>query len=168
MLDHYKSWGALKKWLEDTLCEKLKGRVTYFLTCYSDVHNSYGRAAVRVDGEERVIFSWAESLRQEREISELWSIEGRPRPDPDRYEQMLKPQWDEHCTYSDYDFLSAVLSFRNMPVQDALHSDDFIIMLLAVMDKRVGKRSLLKIGQSEEYLMYPDWVKQFYLLRLSA
>ena len=44
-MDHYKSWSGLNKWLNECLCEELKGRITYFLTRYHKVHDSYGRAA---------------------------------------------------------------------------------------------------------------------------
>ncbi len=34
------------------------------------------------------------------------------------------------------------------------------------MDKRVGKRTLEKIKETEEYKEYPEWVRQFYELRI--
>lgn len=104
---------------------------------------------------------------QERDVDELWYDEGKPEYEFGKYEKMLKSKWDENCTYYEHDFLSAVLTFRNMSIQDALYSDDFIIKALAIMDKRVGKRTLKKIEDSGNYLDYPDWVKQFFLLRLS-
>ena len=45
-MDHYKSWSGLNKWLNECLCEELKGRITYFLTRHHKVHDSYGRAAI--------------------------------------------------------------------------------------------------------------------------
>jgi len=166
-MDHYKSWGTLKKWLENNTCDEMKNRISFFLTRYHKVHDSYGRAAIKVDGEERVIFSWTEMQKQESDRSELWAQEGKTEYDLDKYEKMMKSDWDKQCTYCEWDFLSAVLSFRKMSIQDALNSDDFIIKILAIIDKRVGKRTLKKIEDSKDYLQYPDWVKQFYLLRLS-
>ncbi len=45
--EHYKSWSEIKKRAEGLLCESLKGRVSYFFTYYHEVHNAYGRAAIR-------------------------------------------------------------------------------------------------------------------------
>ena len=81
------------------------------------------------------------------------------------YEEM-KPGWAETCTLCEWDFLSAVLKFRNLSIQDALISEDYIIKILVILDKRVGKRTLHMIKESEEYKHYPKWVQQFYELRL--
>lgn len=51
-MNHYKSWVGLNKRLTQQLCEPLKNRITYFLTRYHKVHNSYGRASIRLDGKE--------------------------------------------------------------------------------------------------------------------
>ena len=81
------------------------------------------------------------------------------------YDEM-KSARDETCTYCEWDFLSAVLEFRNLSIQDALNSEDCIIKILAILDKRVGKRTLQKIKEAEKYKQYPEWVRQFYELRL--
>ena len=54
----------------------------------------------------------------------------------------------------------------NLSIQDAMNSEDYIIKILAILDKRVGKRTLQKIKESEEYKKYPEWARQFYELRL--
>lgn len=170
-MDHYKSWGGLRKWLEDSLCDELRGRVTYFLTRYEKVHNAYGRAAVRVDGEEKVIFSWIEGYHQERDQDRLWREEGKPAFDDEltaRYNKALKAEWDEKCAYCERDFLFAVLRFRGMTVRDALNDEDYIVKLLAIMDRRVGSRTLAAIGADKAYESYPEWVRQFYCLRLKG
>ena len=43
-----------------------------------------------------------------------------------------------------------------------------IIKIIAILDKRVGKRTLHKIKEAEEYKHYPEWVGQFYELRLKG
>jgi N12 class adenine-specific DNA methylase len=78
----------------------------------------------------------------------------------------MKPGWAETCTLCEWDFLSAVLEFRNLSIQDALNSEDYIIKILAILDKRVGKRTLQKIKEAGEYMQYPQWARQFYELRL--
>lgn len=165
-MDHYKSWSGLNKWLDECLCEELKGRITYFLTRYHKVHDSYGRAAILLDGKELVCFSWIEMCRQEQAISEKHA-EDRSKDWFGLYDEM-KPVWDESCTYCEWDFLSAVLEFRNVSIQDALNSENYIIKILAILDKRIGKGTLKKIADSQEYKQYPHWARQFYELRLDV
>ena len=163
-MDHYKSWSGLNKWLCECLCEELKGRITYFLTRYHKVHDSYGRAAILLDGKELVCFSWIEQYRQEQAVSAEYA-EDRSKGWFALYDEM-KSIWDETCTYCEWDFLKAVLEFRNLSIQDALNSDDYIVKILGILDNRVGKRTLQKIADSEEYKQYPMWARQFYELRL--
>ena len=164
-MEHYKSWSGLNKWLCECLCEELKGSITYFLTRYHKVHDSYGRAAILLDGKELVCFSWIEQYRQEQQVAATHN-EDRSKDWFELYEEM-KPGWAENCTLCEWDFLSAVLEFRNLSIQDALNSEDYIIKVLAILDKRVGKRTLQKIKEAEEYKKYPEWVRQFYELRLN-
>lgn len=158
-------WSGLSKQLTDSLCDALKSRITFFLTRYHSVHDSYGRAAIRLDGKELVVFSWVEMYHQEADTSELWKVD-RQRPYDEMVEE-LKPKWDADCTYSEMDFLDAALTFRNMSIKDALDSENYIIKILAILDKRIGKRTLDQIKTANEYLQYPPWVQQFYHLRLS-
>ena len=164
-MEHYKSWSGLNKWLNGCLCEELMGRIAYFLTRYHKVHDSYGRAAILRDGKELVCFLWIEQYRREQAVSAKYA-EDRSKVWLDLYDEM-KPVWDETCTYCEWDFLKAVLEFRNLSIQDALNSEDYIIKILAILDKRVGKRTLQKIKEAEEYKKYPEWARQFYELRLS-
>ncbi len=165
-MDHYKSWGGLNKQLCFYLCDELKERVTYFLTRYHKVHNSYGRAAIWLDGQELICFSWIEMYYQENDISKLIN-EGQE----SSYNEMIatmKPKWDSDCTYYEMDFLDAALKFRNMKIADALQSNNYIIKILAIMDSRVGKRTLMRIAEDKEYRQYPKWVQQFYELRCTS
>ncbi len=165
-MEHYKSWAGLNKWLREHLCDGLEGRITYFLTRYHKVHNSYGRGAILLDGKELVCFSWIEMYHQEWDVSAQFH-KSRSRDWDELYDEM-KPKWDANCTYSDMDFLDAALKFRSLSIQDALNSDNYIIKVLAILDKRVGKRTLQEIKQAEEYKQYPEWARQFYRLRLDT
>lgn len=158
-MTHYKSWAGLKKQLAETLCNTLINRITYFLTRYHDVHNSYGRAAILLDGKEMVCFSWIDMYYQERDITPLYNeMPGSPYED---LVKKMKPRWDANCTYCEMDFLEAVLQFRNLPIQEALESENYIIKVLAIMDRRVGKRTLSKILEEAVYNDFPTWVRQF-------
>jgi len=164
-MNHYKSWAGLNKQLNECLCPPLKNRITYFLTRYHDVHNAYGRAAIRLDGKELVCFSWIEQYRQEMQI-DLFLSENEG--SYEMTEQALKSQFDQNCTYCDMNFLVAALNFRDLSIQDALQSENLIICILAVLDKRVGKRTLQRIASEGSYKKLPQWVQQFYTLRFSV
>ena len=92
------SWSGLRKRLEqDLLCEKLRGRVQYYLTHYHGAPDDYGRFAVRVDGEELVIAhpynEMAVSCLSDQVKEELgeerdwWTLDEE---DPERYEAIFR------------------------------------------------------------------------------
>ncbi|MBQ8814533.1 MAG: hypothetical protein IJZ85_08575 [Lachnospiraceae bacterium] len=162
-MNHYKSWSGIKKQLSELLCDSLRNRITYFLTHYNKVHDSYGRAAIRLDGKKLVCFSWINMYRQEDDISQLdftaadnWGYDS-----PE-----IKAKWDAIGQYYEDDFLEAALTFLNLPIEKALESDNYIIKIFAIMDRRTGKRTLQRIKENGQYLYYPEWAKQFYQLRL--
>ena len=163
-MNHYKSWSGLNKWLNECLCEELKGRITYFLTRYHKVHDSYGRAAILLDSKELVCFSWIEQYRQEQQVA-VKHNEDRSKDWFALYDE-LRPVWNETCTLCEWDFMDAVLKFHNLSIQNALNAEDYIIKILAILDKRVGKRTLQRIKEAGEYKNYPEWTRQFYELRL--
>ena len=45
-------------------------------------------------------------------------------------------------------------------------SENYIVRILAVLDKRTGQRILRAISDAREYENDPDWVKLFYRLRM--
>jgi len=163
-VNHYKSWSKLNQQLSDLLCDELKNHLSYFLTRYHKVHNSYGRAAIRLDNRELVCFSWVERYRQDDDLNEIWKETGvwdGNKPD-------LKSKWDANANYHDMDFLAAAASFLQTPIMDALYSDNYLIRILAIVDRRIGKRTLQKLRESGDYQSFPSWVKQFYELRLGV
>ena len=161
-MNRYKSWSALNRQLVDRLCLDLRDRVTYFLTRYHTVHNAYGRAAIRLDGRELICFSWPAMYRQEGDLHRLWQETGRW----DREDLALREVWNREAVYCEMDFLNAAAAFLDLPIAAALTSDNYIIRILAILDRRTGRRTLRKIREQPPSL--PPWVQQFYELRLQA
>lgn len=162
-MKHYKSWSGLNQQLNDLVCDGLKGHLTYFCTSYSSVHNSYGRASIRFDGKELVCFSWVDTVRQECQTSQLYretSMLSDNIP-------ALSKKWNEDGTLSNRDFLSAATDFLQLSIKDALESENYIIRILAIVDRRIGKNTLQQLMVSKVYQTLPEWVRQFYELRLS-
>lgn len=163
-MNHYKSWSGLNKQLNGCLCDSLRDRITYFLTRYHGVHNSYGRASIRMDGKELAVFSWINMYEQEHDLNERWTENGIR--DSDIAE--LRKQWAKECTLSELDFLQAAVDFLQMPIVDALTSDNCLIRIFAILDRRVGKRTIKQIRDGGRYKIYPEWVRQFYELRFEC
>ncbi|SMC48287.1 SF0329 family protein [Papillibacter cinnamivorans] len=171
--ERYKSWSNIKKKAEGLICDSLQQRITYFYTSYHDVHDAYGRAAIRLDGKELVCFSWIERYRQGQDISAFRNDDPEIKyKDTNEKLQAIckkhKPTWDTNCTYCESDFIAAVQRFFHLPIEDALSDDDFIIRILSILNRRTGKRTVKRIKESGEYLDYPDWVQPFYRLRFDV
>lgn len=159
------TWSSLHKRLNETLCDELKGRITYFYTAFREAHDVPHCAAIRLDAKEMIRFKWIHIYEQEEDVSAL--IRQGVSLSHQEMHKKLKPAWDESGTYSGSDFYWSASQFLNLSIADALQSEDFIVKILAILDRRVGKRTLEKIREAGEYLSYPDWVRPFYELRLS-
>ena len=156
----YKSWSNLKKQMHDLLCDSLKDKISYFYTSYYEVHNAYGRATINYNKKEMVAFSWVEMYAQEREISQLYA-EGKKVS----YGELGK-KWMPECKLCDDDFIYSITIYLKTDIATSLNSDNNLLRLFAYMDRRVGKRTLIKIKDEVEKL--PDWVKQFYQIRCES
>ena len=165
----YKSFSDLKKRMQDLLCDSLKDRITYFYTNYREVHNVYGRATICDGGKELIAFSWVEAYRQEAQLHARWLEErqaGKPICYPEVLSELQTDSWMPSCTLCERDFVASMTIYLKTDIADSLRSDNYLLRILAYMDRRVGKRTLIRIKDEIEAL--PDWVKQFYLLRCEA
>lgn len=68
--------------------------------------------------------------------------------------------------HTDEEFCEALAAYRNQPVFQSLRADDPLVRMFAVLDRRVGKRTLAEIQQTIS--AQPEWLKTFYILRLQA
>ncbi len=157
----YKSWSNLKKQMNDLLCDSLKDKISYFYTSYHEVHNAYGRATINYSKKEMVAFSWVEMYAQEQEASQFYS-EGKSVS----YGEPEKGKWMSECKLCDADFIHSLTIFLKTDIAESIHSDNYLLRIFAYLDRRVGKRTLIKIKDEVEAL--PEWVKQFYRLRCEA
>ena len=170
----YKSWSNLKKQMNDLLCDSLKDKISYFYTSYHEVHNAYGRATINVCKKEIVAFSWMERYAQQRDIIEqykktdndpsmLVNCEGSIKAYETANAMATKEKWMPNCTLCEADFINSLTIYLKTDIVTALHSENYLLRVFAYMDRRVGKRTLLKIKDEVESL--PEWVKQFYRIR---
>lgn len=157
----YKSWSNLKSQMNDLLCDSLKNKISYFYTSYHEVHNAYGRATINFEKKEMAAFSWVEMYEQEYEMSQLYQ-EGKK----SSCAEMEKKKWMPEGKLCEIDFINSITIYLKTDVTSSLSSDNYLLRVFAYMDRRVGKRTLVRIKDDVENL--PEWVKRFYRIRCEA
>lgn len=68
--------------------------------------------------------------------------------------------FDQRCFYSAFE------EFDNQSIEESLKSDNLLVRIFAILDRRIGKRRLLKI--SEEIENEPEIFQFFYKVRVEA
>ena len=173
----YKSWSNLKKQMQSLLCDALKDKISYFYTNYHEVHNAYGRASVNLDQKELASFSWIIGYQRESDILEQYKkiehvpsafedFEGSLRAFRTATDTLMKEKWMKDCTLCQTDFIRSVTVYLKTDIASALRSDNYLLRMFAYLDRRVGKRTLIRIKEETQAL--PEWVKQFYRIRCEA
>lgn len=176
------SWSSVRKKLEQNfLCEKLRGRVQYFFTHYRKSHDEEARVCVRVDGKEYVMgnpynYYVKGYVHLEKEIKRAMQIPMRVwdfdenvfeyDEENTAVEEYIKKRQIIDGEFSAYQIMKSIEEFLQMNIDDALQSDNPILKMLALLDRRVGKRRLQKLA--EEMERQPQWLQFFYRLRLDA
>lgn len=156
--------GTRKKLEEDYLCPALRGRVRYFATTYRESHDREGRAAILVDGVEVLKSSYYEyapafwKLQSElRRLEEADWREAAPKAGQTVLEDGLFDQRDFYAAFQELD---------NQSIEASLASENPIVRIFALLDRRLGKRRLVALKETMEQEL--DWVRPFYFLRMEA
>ncbi len=174
------SWSALRRELEkDFLCDALKGRVQYFVTHYHKAPDNYGRVAIRVDGKEVIMgnpydyyvkgYSNKEySIKSELEIPRReWTPKGTLyEKENEEIEDMVNQIAINDGIFDIYDIVSAIREYKNLDIRLSINSVNPIIRMFSILDRRIGKRTLIKLIPEIE--KQPEWLKIFYRLRLES
>lgn len=158
-----KSWSATRRWLEEEmLCPALRGRIRYHCTKYPGMDGS-GIFTIFVDDKPFKRFSMetvAAALHlDEEEIlpCAFWS---------GYWDEISHTPLAQRREFDDSEFASALEQYRSIPITES-HADKHpIVRMFAILDRRVGKRTLRKIRDTLDE--QPNWVKPFILLRLEA
>ncbi|GAB1761326.1 SF0329 family protein [Priestia megaterium] len=170
MLYHPK-WSKAKKRLLSFVCESLHSRVDFQVINYRKAHDQLGRAVITVDKVEMLnmctITAEKEEYYRERDI--------RIQLDDFTYDNVFnnraiqeqaQEQLKTEGIYAQYDFFSALEEYFNLPIELSLKSNDMLIKILCMLDRRVGKRTLRKMKES--ILEENTFVQDFYKLRYEA
>ena len=162
------SWSGMRKHLEqDMLANSLQGRLRYGCTTYVGMDGCH-IFEVCIDGVQVKRFS-LETVNtyfinngftqnpNPSGISEYWA---------EFWELLEKYPIERRTEYTDEEFCQALEIYRNQNAQESICSINPIVRMFAILDRRVGKRTLVKIKEEVESM--PEWIKQFYDLRCEA
>lgn len=171
-------WSRTKKRLEeDLLCEELRGRVKYFLTHYHGAPDNYGRFCVRIDGVEYVqanpyneneIFAYANELQKERNVPHREWVQNHFLYEEENLEieAIAEKKAMTENKMDVWQVLRAMDEYLNNDIKKSLASDNEVVRMFAILDRRVGKRTLEKLKDKIEE--QPEWLQKFYRLRLEG
>lgn len=135
------TWSKMRTKLENEyLADSLKGRIRYFATTYRESHDREGRAAILLDGKEIISGSYYEQWSKAHLLPKDETLEQRLRSEfPFMDDTALKyGQFDQRCFYS------AFQEFDNQSIEESLKSNNLLIRIFAILDRRVGKKTLIQ------------------------
>lgn len=165
-----KSWSGMRKYLEkEMLAESLQGRVRYNCTSYVGMHGE-NIFEVFIDGTPVKQFS-LETVNSYFRNSDKFA-NGSEDKSPVSVSEYWQDFWNTlnetpmnmRDEYTDDEFCDALNVYRNQNISDSINSQNPIIRMFAVLDRRVGKRTLENLD--ETLYTNPQWLYEFYKLRL--
>ena len=155
------TWFGIRHKLEtEYLAPSLRGHIQYFATSYSKSPDHEGRAAIRYNGKEIIKGNY-------------WNqyVKAHLFPKDDTYEQRMHEGFlfidntalelgvfDQRCFYQAFE------EFDNQNIDKSLASDNLIVCIFAVLDRRVGKRRLISMRNFMEN--QPPVFQEFYAIRV--
>ena len=148
------SWSGMKKLLEqEMLCQERRGRVTWDLTRFRPAGDEGAVFTVSLNGQPIKRFGFqlaAKELRdQGYDIRHVWDI-----------------PFEQRDEYTDDEFAEALKTYRNQPIGASVGSGNPIVRMFAIVDRRVGARTLEKLrGTIPDQ---PEWLRRLYEVRIEA
>ena len=162
------TWSGIRKKLEqDYLCQSLQGRIQYFVTTYSKSADHEGRAAIRLDGVEVLrsnYFNYFENV-----WSKFTQLRSTTMKDYDSAKEAINLSHAfalDQGTFDQKVFYQSFAIFDNQRVEKSLVSENTLVRIFALLDRRLGKRRLLALEESMKQEL--DWVRAFYVIRMQA
>ncbi len=162
------SWSGMRKYLEqEMLAECLHGRIRYGCTTYPGMDDC---KIFEICANEKQVKRFSLETVNTYFINNGYKENAEPFGKTEYWSDFWKLLDNTPITsrteYTDREFCDALNEYRNQDIQTSIHSDNPLVNLFAVLDRRVGKRTLLSI--KEHFDNQPDWLQQFYNLRTEA
>ncbi|HZG79082.1 MAG TPA: hypothetical protein VEZ72_24730 [Paenibacillus sp.] len=187
------SWSKLKQQLESFLCPAFHGRVEYRATGYRYVPDKSGICYIAVDKRNVLHMSDPNSpirwYRSEQEIK--YDPDLRIPIDPEDIEaartgtkgnvpedrlaviarsrkitEHAKQLWTAQADLSKSNFIVAANRFLTSSIEESLESNDIVMNILALADRRVGRKRI--VNMNEKMMGKHPAVQYFYELRRST
>ena len=166
-----KSWSGMRKYLEkEMLAECLRGRVRYNCTTYPSMDNNK-IFEVFIDDCCVKQFSW-ETVNSYFIHTGLSQKGDHTHPMDSKdywegfWETLNNTPMEQRTEYTQDEFCDALASYRNAPIAESLNNPDAIVRMFAILDRRVGKRTLAALPAVDQ--ITPQWLQSFYRLRIHA
>lgn len=158
-----KRWSNIRKKLEiEYLAKSLQGHIEYYATSYSKSPDHVGRAAIRYDGKEIIKGCYWNNWLKAGLFPKDETYAKRMRTEMAYIDDTVLKLgvFDQCCFYASF------AEFDNQSIEASLKSDDLIVRIFAVLDRRIGKRrlELMKETISSE----PETFQTFYAIRAKA
>ena len=135
-------WSKLRSLVESRFTESLRKRVSIHSTAYGNC--SCGHAWITLDGE--VIANFCTRAHYQKLADERAN-----RPTPVASTKKYETQFVEYGEMSRQDVYQACWRFiHDLSIEQALSDSDILVLSLAVLDQRIGKRRMQ--GLALEYL----------------
>ena len=157
-------WSKLKTRIKDFICPELKDVIDFHVTRYRKAHSWISESWITVNGER--IFDCGSRTYAREAAYELLSHEGTaPAVEGENRNWNMHEVLRRREIHEPQHMGEAMRAYLDLPIDEALKSDNPFIKALSIVDRRVGKRTIekLQIDNSEHSL-----VKAFYELRCAS
>lgn len=162
------SWSGMRKYLEkEIIAPSLLGKVRYNCTRYVGMDDCH-IFELYINDKKIKQFSWETvnsyfintGLKMNNRpfgVLEYWN----------EYWTLLDTiPMNERTEYTDNEFCNALEIYRQQRIEDSIHSDNPLVMMFAILDRRIGKRTLMHLKAS--IVHQPIWLQQLYTIRLDS
>ena len=131
---------------------------TYSILC----HDVEGRAAIRYDGKEILKGCYWNNWTKAEQFPKDETYETRKNIEMAYMDDTALKLgiFDQRCFYSAFE------EFDNQAIEKSLLSQNLLVRIFALLDRRVGKRKLMQMRESMK--SQPEMVRLFYDIRVRA
>jgi hypothetical protein len=160
-------WSKIKKNVELKFSEKLNKKIQLYITSYGadyDVSDLFNRGWITVNGKEVVNFSTADSFYLNGYVYHSATPTNCVVSEEIDFNKRHPNLLSEKGEFSKFDLSNCCYAYLDLNIDEALTHKSPIINMFAVLDKRLGKRRLIKLNEKEHHPL----VRYFLNLRLES
>ncbi len=162
------SWSGMRKYLEqEMIADSLKNRIRYDCTTYKGM-DDWKVFEIYIDNKlfKRFSLETVNTYFIEYGCKENNEPFGKMEFWAEFWELLEKTPISKRTEYTDGEFCDALERYRNQEIQISINSDNPLVLMFALLDRRVGKRTLTKVRNHIQ--KQPPWLNQIYRLRIDS